>query len=415
MNVVLFDNAHRSDLLPLTFTRPQADIRVGILTIREKWEKCLGCETSTYTQAYLSQKFPMATKEQTLFISASVCPTAQLVKEIKKMNLGDTLKQKNNVIAHYIDEIPANFDTYCGKNVIEFEEKYTSIDYLWEIFDKNEQELSADFQLLTKNRKSQPLSETNQIISPENIFIEKGAIVEFATINARNSKVYIGKNAEVMEGSLLRGSIAVCESSQVKMGAKIYGATTIGPFSKVGGEVSNVVIFGYSNKAHDGYLGNSVLGEWCNLGAGTTTSNLKNNYDIVRLWNYTTKTFIKTNLQFCGLVMGDHSKSGINVMFNTGTVVGVSANVFGAGFQRNFYPSFHWGGGNTPVQNFKLDAAVEVAKRVYARRGKEFTDLDGQILYSVQNLTEEFRKIELYKKLFNFTREKIEKLRSQEK
>jgi len=303
-------------------------------------------------------------------------------------------------------------DTYCGKNVIEFEENYTSIDYSWDIFDKNEQELFADFQLLTKNRRSQPLSETNRAISPENIFIEKGAIVEFATINARDSKVYIGKNAEVMEGSLLRGSVAVCESSQVRMGTKIYGATTIGPFSKVGGEVSNVVIFGYSNKAHDGYLGNSVLGEWCNLGAGTTTSNLKNNYDIVRLWNYTTKTFVKTNLQFCGLVMGDHSKSGINVMFNTGTVVGVSANVFGAGFQRNFYPSFHWGGGNTPVQNFKLDAAVEVAKRVYARRGKEFTDLDGQILYSVHNLTEEFRKIELYKKLFNFTREKIEKLRS---
>jgi len=200
----------------------------------------------------------------------------------------------------------------------------------------------------------------------------------------------------------MRGSIAVCESSQVKMGAKIYGETTIGPFSKVGGEVNNAVIFGYSNKAHDGFLGNSVLGEWCNLGADTNTSNLKNNYDIVRLWNYKSKSFIKTNLQFCGLVMGDHSKSGINVMFNTGTVVGVSANVFGAGYQRNFYPSFHWGGGTTPIQDFKLDAAIDVAKRVYARRNKEFTDLDGQILYSVHNLTEEFRKIEPHKKLFHF-------------
>ena len=401
MNIVLFDNTHREDLLPFTFTRPQADIRVGILTIREKWEKYLGCKTSTCTQAYLSQKYPMIMNEETVFISASVCPTERLVEEIKKMSLGDTLKQKDTVIAHYLDDFPARFDTYCGENVIEFEENYTSIDYLWDIFSKNEQELFADFQLLTKNRQSQPLSKTNNVIAPENIFLEEGAIVEFATINARDAKVYIGKNAEVMEGSLMRGSIAVCESSQVKMGAKIYGGTTIGPFSKVGGELSNVVIFGYSNKAHDGFVGNSVLGEWCNLGADTNTSNLKNNYDNVRLWNYKTKTFIKTNIQFCGLIMGDHSKSGINVMFNTGTVVGVSANVFGAGYQRNFYPSFHWGGGTTPVQNFKLDVAIDVAKRVYARRNKEFTDMDGQILYSVHNLTEEFRKIELYKKIRN--------------
>jgi UDP-N-acetylglucosamine diphosphorylase/glucosamine-1-phosphate N-acetyltransferase len=403
MNVVLFDNNHRVDLLPLTFTRPQADVRIGILTIREKWEKRLKCKTSTFTQAYLSQKFPMVTSEQTLFISASVCPNDELVKKIKKMSLGDTLKQKNNIIAHYTDEFPHDLlDVYRGKNIIEFEENYTSVDYSWDIFAKNEQELLSDFQLLTKNRKSQPLSETNRIIAPENIFIEEGAVVECAIINASNSKIYIGKNAEIMEGSLMRGSIAICESSKVKMGAKIYGGTTIGPFSKVGGEVDNAVIFGYSNKAHDGFLGNSVLGEWCNLGADTNTSNLKNNYDIVRLWNYKTKSFIKTNLRFCGLIMGDHSKTGINVMFNTGTVVGVSANVFGAGYQRNFYPSFHWGGGTTPVQDFKLDVAVDVAKRVCARRNIEFTDLDGQILYSVHNLTEEFRKIELYKKIFNF-------------
>ncbi len=396
MNVVLFDNSHRGDLLPLTFTRPQADIRVGILTIREKWEKRLGCITSTYTQAYLSQKYPMQTKEQTFFISASVCPTNQLVQKIKKMSPGDTLKQKDTIIAHYIDEFPIDMETYCGKNTIEFEGKYTSIDYLWDIFAKNEQELFLDFHLITEGRQSQPLNESNRAIAPENIFIEEGAVVEFATINAKDAKVYIGRNAEIMEGSLLRGSIAVCESAQVKMGAKIYGGTTIGPFSKVGGEVNNAVIFGYSNKAHDGFLGNSVLGEWCNLGAGTSTSNLKNNYDNVRLWNYKTKTFQRTNLQFCGLIMGDHSKSGINVMFNTGTVVGVSANVFGAGYQRNFFPSFHWGGGTTPIQDYKLDAAVDVAKRVYERRKKDFTDMDGQILYSVHNLTEEFRKMENY-------------------
>ncbi|MDR1182426.1 MAG: glucose-1-phosphate thymidylyltransferase [Bacteroidales bacterium] len=394
MNIVLFDNNHRGDLLPLTFTRPQADIRVGILTIREKWEKRLGCTTSTYTQAYLSRKYPVSAKENILFVSASVCPTAQLVDIIQNMRLGDTLKQKDKIIAHYVEEFPINVEDYCGKNIIEFEGEYTSIEYLWDIFTKNEQELLLDFYLITQNRQSQPLSNTNQIISPENIFVEEGASVECAIINAKNAKVYIGKNAEIMEGSLLRGSIAVCESTQIKMGAKIYGGTTIGPFSKIGGEVDNVVIFGYSNKAHDGYLGNSVLGEWCNLGAGTNTSNLKNNYDTVRLWNYKTKTFQRTNLQFCGLVMGDHSKSGINVMFNTGTVVGVSANVFGAGYQRNFYPSFHWGGGTTPVQDYKLDFAIDVAKRVYERRNRIFTDMDSQILYSVHNLTEEFRKME---------------------
>ncbi|MDR1458879.1 MAG: glucose-1-phosphate thymidylyltransferase [Bacteroidales bacterium] len=394
MNIVLFDNNHRGDLLPLTFTRPQADIRIGILTIREKWEKRLGCTTSTWTQAYLSKKYPVLAKENTLFLSASVCPTNQLVETIQKMSPGDTLKQNDTVIAHYTAEFPFDIENYCGKNIIEYEGTYTAVEYLWDVFTKNEQELALDFHLITQNRQSQILSKTNQIITPENIFVEEGAVVEYVTINAKDAKVYIGKNAEIMEGSLLRGSISIGESAQIKMGAKIYGATTIGPFSKIGGEVSNVVIFGYSNKAHDGYLGNSVLGEWCNLGAGTNTSNLKNNYDMVRLWNYKTKTFQRTNLQFCGLIMGDHSKSGINVMFNTGTVVGVSANVFGAGYQRNFYPSFHWGGGTTPVQDYKLDFAIDVAKRVYERRNVDFTDMNSQILYSVHNLTEEFRKIE---------------------
>jgi UDP-N-acetylglucosamine diphosphorylase/glucosamine-1-phosphate N-acetyltransferase len=396
MNVILFDNKHRGDLLPLTFTRPQADIRVGILTIREKWEKRLGCTTSTYTQAYLSQKYPVSAKENILFVSASVCPTPELVETIQNMSIGDTLKQKDTIIAHYTTEFPADIENHCGKNIIEFDGKYTAIEYLWDIFSKNEQELFSDFHLITQNRKSQPLSETNRIIAPENVFLEEGAKIEYAIINAKDAKVYIGKNAEIMEGSLLRGSIAVCESAQIKMGTRIYGGTTIGPFSKIGGEVSNAVIFGYSNKAHDGYLGNSVLGEWCNLGAGTNTSNLKNNYDTVRLWNYKTKTFQRTNLQFCGLIMGDHSKTGINVMFNTGTVVGVFANVFGAGYQRNFYPSFHWGGGTTPIQDYKLDAAIDVAKRVYERRNRIFSDMDSQILYSIHNLTEEFRKIEEY-------------------
>lgn len=396
MNIVLFDNDHRGDLLPLTFTRPQADIRIGILTIRQKWEKRLGKETSTYTQAYLSPKYPMATNGDTLFISGSACPTDKLVAAVQKLQQGETLKQKETVIAYRTETIPDNIESYCSENCIEFEDEYTTVDYLWNIFSKNEQELLLDFELLTKGRESQPLSETNRVLCPENIFVEEGATVEFATINAKNAKIYIGKNVEIMEGSLLRGSMAFCENVQVKMGAKIYGGTTIGPYSKVGGELNNVVIFGYSNKAHDGFMGNSVLGEWCNIGADTNTSNLKNNYDMVRLWNYRTKSFQRTNQQFCGLIMGDHSKSGINVMFNTGTVVGVSANVFGAGYQRNFFPSFHWGGGTTPIQDYKLDVAVDVAKRVYARRNKEFTDMDVQIFYSVHNLTEEFRRMEFF-------------------
>jgi len=393
MNVILFDNEHRIDLLPLTFTRPQADVRVGILTVRQKWEKRLGCTTSSLTQAYLRQKYPAVVKKNNLLIAGSVCPTADLVAAVKKLKIGQSLVKGDYIIAHCVENIPHTLSECCEEKIA-FDGDFTTIDFVWDIFSKNEQELHIDFELLTQGRKSQSLSSTNTVFAPENVFVEEGAKVECAIINAQNAKVYIGKDAEIMEGCILRGSIALCEHSQLKMGARIYGATTIGPYSKVGGELNNAVLFGYSNKAHDGFLGNSVLGEWCNLGADTNTSNLKNNYDVVRLWNYKTKSFIRTGLQFCGLIMGDHSKSGINVMFNTGTVVGVSANVFGAGYQRNFFPSFHWGGGTTPIQDFKLDAAIDVAKRVYERRNLDFTDFDVQIFYSVHNLTEEFRQID---------------------
>ncbi|MCL2132110.1 MAG: GlmU family protein [Lentimicrobiaceae bacterium] len=393
MNVILFDNEHRIDLLPLTFTRPQADIRIGILTVRQKWEKRLDCTASSITQAYLTQKYPAVVKECNLLIAGSVCPTADLVQAVKQLTIGQTLVKDNYIIAHCAENASFPLDK-CLDKKIAFDGDITTIDFTWDIFAKNEKELYADFELLTQGRQSQPLSSTNTVFAPENVFKEEGAAVECAVINAKNAKVYIGKDAEIMEGAFLRGSVALCEHSQVKMGAKIYGATTIGPYSKVGGELNNAVLLGYSNKAHDGFLGNSVIGEWCNLGADTNTSNLKNNYDIVRLWNYKSKSFVRTGLQFCGLIMGDHSKSGINVMFNTGTVVGVSANVFGAGYQRNFFPSFHWGGGTTPIQDFKLDAAVDVARRVYERRNLDFTDFDVQIFYSIHNLTEEFRQID---------------------
>ncbi|MDR2470341.1 MAG: glucose-1-phosphate thymidylyltransferase [Tannerella sp.] len=394
-NVVLFDDIHRKNLLPLTYTRPQADIRIGILTVREKWEKYLHANISTYTQAYLAQKFPMVTGAVNLYISASYCPNPHLVETLLNLVPGQTLLHDNEIIAHCTNTAPRHFEAYCGDEVKEFEGDCTTIRHCWDIFAKNEQEIRADFDLLTQGRTSQPVSVTNRILAPENVFVETGVEMECTIINAKDAKVYIGKNAVIMEGTTMRGSIALCQGIQLKMGTKIYGATTVGPYSKVGGEVSNAVIFGYSNKAHDGFLGSSVLGEWCNLGANTNTSNLRNNYECVRLWNYGKKSFERTNQQFCGLIMGDHSKSGISVMFNTGTVVGVSANIFGAGYQRNFFPSFHWGGGMVPMQSFKLDAAIEVAKRVYERRNIKFTDFDSQILYSVHNLTEEFRRMDI--------------------
>ena len=390
MNVILFDNKHRGDLLPFTFTRPQADIRVGILTIREKWEKRIGSFSSTLTQAYLTPKYPLITNDDNLLINASICPTDELFAAVMSLSLGQTLKQGEEIIAHRVETIPHDIEDYRGE-VVEFSGNYTTIYHLWDIFSKNEDEIQIDFDLLTKGRVSQPISPTNTVFCPENVFVEEGAIIECSVINAKNAKVYIGKDAEVMENSVIRGSCALLEHAQLKIGTKVYGATTIGPYSKVGGEVSNIVIFGYSNKAHDGFMGNSVLGEWCNIGAGTNTSNLKNNYSIVKLWNYPTRGFRPTGLQFCGLMMGDHSKCGINVMFNTGTVVGVSANIFGSGYQRNFYPSFHWGGGTTNISDYKLDVALEVAEKVYKRRNKVFNELDGQILYSVYNQTEEFR------------------------
>ena len=390
MNIILFDNQYREDLLPFTFTRPQADIRVGILTIREKWEKYLHASSSSYTQAYLSKKFPVHVTDDNYLINGSICPTPALVQSIMNMPMEHALTKDGDIIAIHTAAMPASIQEFEGKQLV-YEGEYTKIQHLWDIFTLNEKELSADFEMLTHGRKSQPLSHTNTVICPENVFVEEGAVVECAVINAKNAKVYIGPHVEIMENSVLRGSVALLEHAQVKIGAKIYGATTVGPYSKVGGELSNVVIFGFTNKAHDGFMGNSVLGEWCNIGADTNTSNLKNNYDIVKLWNYKEGGFQKTGLQFCGLMMGDHSKCGINVMFNTGTVVGVSANIFGSGYQRNFYPSFHWGGGNVPVTDYKLDVAIEVAKRVYARRNKTFHDTDAQILYSVYNLTEEYR------------------------
>ncbi|WP_033961583.1 GlmU family protein [Psychroserpens jangbogonensis] len=390
MNYILFDGPSRNNLLPFTFTRPVAEIRVGILTIREKWEKHLGFTTTTLTEEYLSEKFPMVEMDSNVMINASYLPSKELVIMVKNLGENQAIFKDEDVIAFFSkdtqDEV--DFDSY---EAIEYDADLIKIEHTWDIFSKNGDAIQEDFELLTHDRKSQPIPDSNNCINAQNIFIEEGAKLEFATLNASSGPIYIGKDAEVMEGSLVRGPFALCEHATLKLGAKIYGPTTVGPHSKVGGEVNNSVLFGYSNKGHDGFLGNSVIGEWCNLGADTNNSNLKNNYAEVRLWNYETQGFARTGLQFCGLMIGDHSKCGINTMFNTGTVVGVSANIFGSGFPRNFVPSFSWGG-NSGFTTYLTKKAFEVAEVVMKRRDIQFSDIEKAILEHVFEETKQWRK-----------------------
>lgn len=389
MNYILFDDQSRNNLLPLTFMRPVAEIRLGILTFREKWEFLLKAKTSTLTEAYLSEKFPIVKEKSNILINGAICPTPELIKEIHSLKPNQTLVAEDSIIALNINE--EDLDDTGDMDITGIDEVESKVDILrindsWEIFSRNGQAIEKDFELLTKGRKSKKLSPTNRVVGEENIFVEEGAKVEFAILNATTGPIYIGKDAEIMEGAVIRGPFALCEHATVKMSAKIYGPTTIGPWSKVGGEVNNSVIFGYSNKAHDGFLGNSVIAEWCNIGADTNNSNLKNSYDSIKLWNYPQRTFVDTGLQFCGLIMGDHSKTGINTMFNTGTVVGVNVNVFGPGYQRNFVPSFSWGG-TSGFSGYNINKAIDVAKAVYARRGKEFDEVEQDILINVYDET----------------------------
>jgi UDP-N-acetylglucosamine diphosphorylase/glucosamine-1-phosphate N-acetyltransferase len=390
MNYILFDGTVRNTLLPFTFTRPVADIRVGILTIREKWEKYLGSTITTLTEEYLSEKFPMVEMEHNVMINASYLPNDILVEMIFGLEKNQAIFHGEDVVAFYTNDTQeeVDFDSY---EIIDFNQEFIKIEHVWDIFSKNDSALREDFELITEGRISNPIPKSVNVIAPENIFIEDGAKLEFVTLNASLGPIYIGKNAEIMEGSVIRGPFALCESGRVKLASKVYGATTVGPHSVIGGEMSNSVLFGYSNKGHDGFLGNSVLGEWCNIGADSNNSNLKNNYEEVKLWNYETENFAKTGLQFCGLMMGDHSKCGINTMFNTGTVVGVSANIFGAGFPRNFVPSFSWGGASG-FTTYLTNKAFQTAKVVMARRQIEFTDQDAKILEHVFEITKKYRK-----------------------
>lgn len=390
MNYVLYDGSVRNNLLPFTFTRPVADIRIGILTIREKWEKYLGSTTTTVTEEYLSEKFPMVEMAENIMINASFCPNEVLVEMIQFLQPNQAIVKNDEIIAFYTtdEQEEVVFEEY---ELIEFEEDCLQVEHTWDIFQKNDQAIRDDFELLTQDRKSQPIPSTVNVLGAENIFIEEGAVLNFCTLNATTGPIYIGKHAEIMEGSVIRGPFALCDHAQVKLATKIYGATTVGPHSRVGGEVNNSVLFAYSNKGHDGFLGNAVLGEWCNIGADSNNSNLKNNYESVKLWNYESERFENTGLQFCGLMMGDHSKCGINTMFNTGTVVGVAANIFGAGFPRNYIPNFTWGGAQG-TQTYLPKKAFETAKIVMSRRNIDFTDLDEAILTHIFNETKEWQK-----------------------
>jgi len=389
MNYILFDSDVRNALLPFTYTRPVADIRIGILTIREKWEKFLGFTTTSITEEYLENKYPMVELDKNILINSSFLPTKNLVERVSDLKNNQEIFQGEQVIAFFTSDTQehVDFDSY---EQLEFKEEVLQIKNTWDIFSLNDKAIQADFDLLTEGRTSQPIPVGVHAIQKQNIFIEQGATLSYSSLNASKGPIYIGKDSEIMEGSLVRGPFALGENSILKMGTKVYGATTVGPFCKVGGEINNSVLFGYSSKGHEGFLGNSVLGEWCNIGADSNTSNLKNNYAEVKLWNYQEERFTNTGLQFCGLMMGDHSKCGINTMFNTGTVIGVSANIFGSGFPRNFVSSFSWGGA-AGFTTYQVKKVFEVAKVVMKRRGIELTETDKKILLHVFDETSKNR------------------------
>ncbi|AEE50292.1 GlmU family protein [Haliscomenobacter hydrossis] len=398
-HVILFDSEVREQLLPLTFTRPVGDLRVGALTIREKWEKWLNAKVSFITQDYLASKFPIDYGDENIVINGSVMPSERLIRLIRQMEFNEAYLKGEELIVAKLDreqlEKLIHDEDIDQLHVYDIEDTpFLKIDHPWDIFMHNAAALEEDFQLLTQSRDSQPLSDSNRIIGdPTRIFLEEGAKVEGASLNTVDGPIYIGKNAEIMEGSLIRGGLALGESAQVKMGTRLYGSNSFGPWSRIGGEVVNSVVQGYTNKAHDGFLGHSVIGEWCNIGADTNTSNLKNTYEEVRIWNYPAGQFLPTGVQFCGVIMADHVKVGINSMLNTGTVIGVGANIFGAGFPRAYIPSFAWGGA-AGFTTFQLDKAFETAEAMMQRRGKEFDISERLILLRAFEDTSKYRNWE---------------------
>jgi len=393
MNYILFDDYGWDQMLPLTFTRPVSELRVGILKIREKWEVLLNSEISFLTREYLQVKYPSRIENDNILINSCLLPDHSIINEIHSLDHGYAIVSGDRILAVYLtksETIDFHYNSKILYNKISIGHEVRLIDKPWQIFLLNGEEIINDFRLITNGRKSEKLSSTNNLINSENIFVEEDVKAEYITVNASAGPVYLGKNCEIMEGSLIRGPFALCKNSRIKMASKIYGPTTIGPGSVAGGEIKNSVIQGFSNKGHDGFLGNSVLGEWCNVGADSNTSNLKNTYSTIKLWNYKEEKYLDTGLMYCGLIMADHSKCGINTMFNTGTVVGVNANIVGTGYTKNFIPSFSWGG----IDGFTvydLSKALEVAGRVMSQRNLDFDDTERTILSEVFHITQKYR------------------------
>lgn len=384
MQLVFSDAQYWEDFLPLTYTRPIAEMRCGILTFSERWQRLLVAQEKFYlTEDYLQNKFLAPKSGLGLIITPNFLPTDNVLTQINDLKEGEALVYQDEVIVAKINigESPLS----QINRMIDVEEELLFIKTTTDIFTYNNKFIDFDFELITRGRVSQELSPTNNFLgNKEDLFIEEGAVVEFATLNCKTGKIYIGRDTEIMEGAMVRGSLALCDGSKINMGAKVYGATTIGPHSKIGGEVNNIVVFGYSNKGHEGFIGNSVIGEWCNFGADTNSSNLKNNYANVKLWNYRQSKFVDTGLQFCGLIMGDHSKSAINTQFNTGTVIGVAANIFKSGFPPNLIKSFSWGGMNGD-EKYKLDKVFEVMEKVMQRRNILLDKEDKEIIEYLYN------------------------------
>ena len=389
MNIILFDDPEiRKELLPFTFTRPVAEIRIGILTIAEKWRRLLNGEVSFLTEDYLSAKYPTRSINDNLLINGAICPNAVLIDSIKSLKIGEGISEQGVLIA--ARNSSGLLPEVSKLNIREYQGS-VFIDRVWKIFQLNGSQIRSDFKLVTNKRKSQAITDIyTRCYNESEIFLEEGVNIRAAILNAENGPIYLGKDSFVHEGAIIRGPFALGEGSHVNMGAKVRGDTTVGPFSKIGGEVSNSVIFGYSNKAHDGFLGNSVVGEWCNIGADSNTSNLKNNFENIKIWSHPKKSFEDSGLMFCGLMFGDHSKCGINTMFNTGTIAGVCDSIFGEGYPQKYIPSFTWGGGKES-STYRLDKAYEAIAKAMARRDQMLNEVDKKILENVFNQSKEFR------------------------
>jgi len=405
MNIILFDSSARENLFPLTLVRPVADLRIGILTIREKWELLTNKRTSTLTVDYLREKYFMLTDELNLFVDSSIIPTHTIVKECVNLKNGEAVSLNGKIVACTLSRkeviiheqvLLYDFISTDSPFIHTVKELETAtprfITQLCDIFICNAEEIIADFKLVTQGRRSCALNEGNRLIgNAEHLFIEEDSMIETAIINVKEGPVYVGKGSKILESAIIKGPVSIGTGTVIELGAKIYGGTTIGTCCKVGGEINNVVFQGFSNKAHDGYLGNAVIGEWCNIGAGSNFSNLKNNYSSIKQWHYPTQKFCDTALQFCGIVMGDYTKCSIGSTFNTGTVTGIGCNLFGEGFHRQFVPSFSYGGKHSGYTRNKLEKIIETVEIVCKRRGILFSDEEKKIIIHLYEQIEKER------------------------